>query len=237
MSHRRVTSSKKPHKKRQPNERIRPPTMGHRVGSLLWNVVFYVIFLSVLLGALLFNFNDSADKSFYGYRFMTVKTNSMAAHPDKPNLTDGFNAGDMIVLKQVKPDELKAKDIITFYPVAGNTDAFLTHRIIEIGTPVTDGEGKTVEGLTTQGDANDNADIPIQQSQVVGKVIGHVAYVGTFIQFVRDNLVVVLVLISSVFLVIATLKYYLSIPKEEGRDREFTRKKRKHPTSKRRKTN
>ncbi len=151
---------------------------------------------------------------------MTVKTNSMAGKKDT-SFKDGFPAGSFIVVKKEDPNSLKVGDIITFFPVAGNTSAYLTHRIVEVGTPISgEGDDQTL-GITTQGDSNDGPDFPIEKSQVVGKVIWSVKGVGDIVDFIRTKYLIVGLLVVVLFGFTMALKYYMSIPTLE-------------PTSKRR---
>ncbi|EOH98710.1 signal peptidase I [Enterococcus plantarum] len=179
-----------------------------------WNLVFYTFILIMLFGAVMFSFNDSESKSFFGYRFMTVKTNSMAQKKDRPKHNDGFEAGAMIFLKSIPPEELKVGDIITYKPFEGEQEIYLTHRLIKI-----DKELNQETGLffTTQGDANDNPDSPIHSNQYVGKVVFHIEYIGRIIQFIRDNLIIVLVLLCAIFAFSLTIKYYLSLPSAKSK--------------------
>lgn len=184
----------------------------------VWNVTFYVVMIGILVGALLFKFDNSPTKSFYGYHFMTVKTNSMAASK-KTKFTDGFSAGSFIIIKKVDPNSLKVDDIITFFPVPGNRDAYLTHRIIEIETPINGQSGEEAKGITTQGDANDGPDFPIEKKSVVGKVIWSVKSGGNIVDFIREKYVIVAILVGILFTFTMTLKYYMSIPTLEPKRR------------------
>lgn len=174
-----------------------------------WNLIFYVFILIMLFGAVMFSFNDSESKSFFGYRFMTVKTNSMAQKKDRPKHKDGFEAGAMIFLKSIPPEELKQGDIITYKPFEGEQEIYLTHRLIKIDKEL---NGESGLFFTTQGDANNNPDSPIRSNQYVGKVVFHIDYIGRIIQFIRDNLIIVLVLLCAIFAFSLTIKYYLSLP-------------------------
>ncbi len=88
--------------------------------------------------------NDYAN--FFGYSLFEVQSGSME---------DEIKIGDWIVVKLTK--NVDFNDIITF-ELDGE---FVTHRIVEVykGT------------FVTQGDANNKKDDPIDQSQVVGKVV------------------------------------------------------------------
>ncbi|MHC5375422.1 signal peptidase I [Enterococcus sp. LJL120] len=190
-----------------------PPSKTKRVLKVLWDVLFYAFLFLIIGGAIFFNFNDSPDKSFFGYRFMTVLTNSMAPNPEKPELTDGFTSGSVIIIQQVNPETLQDGDIITFYPVPGNTESYLTHRVVETMDNLDGEEGFFIQ---TQGDANTGADIPISGSQVVGKVVLTIPFIGNFLNFVRDNLVVVAIFLATLFGLFVTLKYYIGLGNYEA---------------------
>lgn len=209
--------------KKQVTKKVKKPPIVRKVGLLIWDVVFYLFLLIIIVGAIFFNFNDSPDKSFFGYRFMTVLTNSMAPNPEKPEFKDGFTSGAIIVIKQEDPKTIKKGDIITFYPVKGNTDAYLTHRVIKKMDEM-DGEKGTF--LQTQGDANTGEDIPIDASQVVGKVLFSIPAIGNFLDFVRNNLVIVSTFLSLLFGFFMMLKYYLNIKPEKKKRKRSSKKKR-----------
>lgn len=224
-----VTSAKQPVKKRKKTSNKKhykeiPPSPAKKVIQVLWDIVFYAFLFLIIGGAIFFNFNDSPDKSFFGYRFMSVLTNSMAPNPEKPELTDGFTSGAIIILQQVNPETLKEGDIITFYPVAGNTESYLTHRVIKTMDELDGQQGFFIQ---TQGDANTGADIPISGNQVVGKVIFTIPLIGNFLNFVRDNLVVVAVFLATLFGVFLTFKYYLGLGQYQAVPTKQRKKKRK----------
>lgn len=88
----------------------------------------------------------NAYTDFFGYSIFEVQTGSME---------DTINAGDWIVVKLTQ--KVKLDDIVTYKL----DKEYITHRIIEVynGTYI------------TKGDANNAKDDPIDQSQIVGKVV------------------------------------------------------------------
>lgn len=84
--------------------------------------------------------------NFFGYSLFEVQTGSMS---------DTINAGDCIIVKVTQ--RVKLNDIVTYE----QNGEYITHRIIEVynGTYV------------TKGDANNAKDDPIDQKQIVGKVV------------------------------------------------------------------
>ena len=88
--------------------------------------------------------NDCSN--FFGYSVFEVQTNSMAEY---------INSNDWIIVK--KTDKIKLDDVVTFK----EDNEFITHRVIE----------KYNGTYITKGDANNSKDEPIDQSQIIGKVV------------------------------------------------------------------
>jgi len=111
--------------------------------------------------------------NFFGYTFFETQTGSMR---------DEINPGDWIVVKITKDVEIK--DVVTYK----QDDDFITHRIIEAykGTYV------------TKGDANNTKDEPIDESQIIGKVVKVLPNFG-IIRKTIFNQEVILALIVVVF--------------------------------------
>ncbi len=109
-----------------------------------------------------------------GYSVLSVLTDSME---------DEYNVGDLILIKKTDTDELKVKDVITFYsPDPAIEGAIVTHRIINI----TEENGQRM--FETQGDNSPAADAyPIGESAVLGKVQGKVPFIGKAATFMQTN--------------------------------------------------
>lgn len=113
--------------------------------------------------------NDYAN--FFGYSMFEVQTGSMS---------DYINAGDWIILKLTK--DVDTKDVIT-YKQDGN---YITHRVVEIynGTYI------------TKGDANNTKDDPIDQSQIVGKVVKVLGGFGILRKTIFNPAVIIALIIT-----------------------------------------
>ena len=109
-----------------------------------------------------------------GYSVMTVLTGSM--EPD-------YNVGDIVIVKKTDTDELKVKDVITFYSQEDNMKGqIVTHRIIDI----TEENGRRL--FETKGDNNQIADVEkTAENDVIGKVEGKIPYVGKAATFLQTN--------------------------------------------------
>lgn len=118
-------------------------------------------------------FNRS-DRTFFGYRAYIVLSNSMQA-------TD-FEAGDLVLVKEVQPQTLQPGDIIAF--TSQSTESFgevVTHKIRKL-TVTEDGEPAFITYGTT---TNTDDEIPVEYPFVLGKYSFKLPKVGTFFQFLK----------------------------------------------------
>ena len=146
--------------------------------------IFIVFFGIILLISIYNTFQTRILKKsyadFFGYSIFEVQTGSMA---------DAINAGDWIVVKKQKKFDLN--DIVT-YKLNGE---FITHRIIESynGT------------FVTKGDANNTKDDPIDEGQIVGKVVKILSNFGILKKTIF-NPIVILIIIVNIFIISKLLK-------------------------------
>ncbi len=112
--------------------------------------------------------------NFFGYSMFEVQTGSMA---------DEINAGDWIIVKLTS--KVAIDDVITYKL----KDEYVTHRIVEVykGTYI------------TKGDANNAKDDPVDQSQIIGKVVKVLANFG-IIRKTLFNPGVLITLVITLFL-------------------------------------
>ena len=198
-------------RKRNKNKR------SNKIITWLFDILFIVFIILMLGGAALFRISDEADKSFFGYRFYEVLTNSM--RKTKDGQTGNFIAGDMVIVKIEDSNNIEVGDIITFVPNRKSLDTYLTHRVIEKEPAkeevTTDDSGslqveENYPTFVTQGDANNAADPPVSGDMVIGVVKVAIPKAGTIIRFVRGNLVAVLVFVVCLFLLIITIRQYFA---------------------------
>lgn len=120
-----------------------------------------------------FNRND---RKLFGYRAYVVLSDSMSK-------TD-FDAGDLVLVKEVDPSILKEGDIITF--MSQDTDSFgetITHKIRKV---TTDAEGNP--GFITYGTTTDTDDETIvTYPYVLGQYQSHIPGLGTFFNFLKTT--------------------------------------------------
>lgn len=130
--------------------------------------------------------------SLLGYKAFSIVSGSM-----EPTL----HIGDIIIIKEVNPEELDINDIITF--IEG--DSAVTHRIVEI---ILEG-GKT--SYKTKGDANNANDSElVKQENIQGKYVCRIEKIGGLISKAKNTTTLVIIVIFIYFV-------YLILSKKEDR--------------------
>ena len=145
------------------------------------SAVLVWILVVVTVGIMIFtlvsvNTLDQASRSLFGYKFFIVRSDSMSA-------TD-FKSGDIIFVKFVDPNILKAGDVIAF--TSQNSDNFgetVTHKIREISTGDYGEPVFITYGTTT----NINDEVPVTYPYVLGKYVGKIPNLGSFFQFLKTT--------------------------------------------------
>ena len=140
-----------------------------------WIVVIVAVCMMLFTFISVNTFNRN-DRSLFGYKMYIVNTDSMAA-------TD-FNAGSLILSKEVDPTTLVEGDIITF--LSQDTNSFgqtITHKIRKV---TKDAEGNL--GFVTYGTTTDtNDETIVTYPYVLGKYQSHLPGVGTFFNFLKTT--------------------------------------------------
>ena len=143
--------------------------------TFVWLMVLLAVSMMIftVISCTTFNRND---RSLFGFKMYIVNSDSMAA-------TD-FNAGSLILVKEVDPSTLKEGDIITF--MSQDTDSFgetITHKIRKL---TTDAEGNP--GFITYGTTTDTDDETIvTYPYVLGQYQSHIPGIGTFFNFLKTT--------------------------------------------------
>jgi len=142
--------------------------------AFVWLVVAVAVCMMIFTVISVTTFNRN-DRDIFGYKAYIVRSDSMAA-------TD-FDAGDLILVKEVDPSTLKEGDIITY--MSQNTNSFgevITHKI---RTLTTDAEGKP--GFITYGTTTDTDDeTVVTYPYVLGKYEVNIPKMGTFFNFLKS---------------------------------------------------
>ncbi|MCI9449369.1 MAG: signal peptidase I [Clostridiales bacterium] len=119
---------------------------------------------------------DRSDRSIFGYKMFIVLSDSMSK-------TD-FDAGDLVLSKEVDPSELQVGDIISYQSTnEENYGETVTHKIRDLTTDAEGAPGFVTYGTTT--DTNDEN--IVTYSFVLGKYQTHLPGVGKFFQFLKTT--------------------------------------------------
>ncbi len=119
---------------------------------------------------------DRSDRSIFGYKAFIVLSDSMSK-------TD-FDAGDLILSKEVDPSTLQVGDIISYQSTnTENYGEIVTHKIRELTKDAEGNPGFITYGTTT--DTNDEN--IVTYSFVLGKYQIRLPGVGKFFQFLKTT--------------------------------------------------
>ncbi len=170
---------------------------GKRAITVVVSIVLWVIIIIAALFAVTTMSTRDINhvSNIAGFTPLTVQTDSMAPT---------FNAGDLIIIKQVDPNTLQEGDIITFHTIIQNEFALNTHRIESI---------KEVSGsrtYITKGDNNDIADTHmIASGDIVGKYVTKLKGVGKLMDFLSSSTGFLLIIVLPMAAFFAYQVYHL----------------------------
>lgn len=139
----------------------------------VWIVTAAAIFMMIFTIISVSTF-DRTDRSLFGFKAFIVISDSMSR-------TD-FNSGDLILVKETNPAELREGDIIAY--TSQNTESFgetITHKIRRLTTDENGAPGFITYGTTT--DTDDSA--VVTYAFVLGKYTARLPKVGAFFQFLK----------------------------------------------------
>ena len=143
--------------------------------------IFVWLMVALAVGMMIFTIVsvstfDRADRNLFGYKAFIVLSDSMSK-------TD-FNAGDLVLVKEVDPSTLKEGDIIAY--TSQNTSNYgetVTHKIRKLTTDANGEPGFVTYGTTTDTDDETVVTYPY----VLGKYSSHIPKVGAFFQFLKST--------------------------------------------------
>jgi signal peptidase len=136
-----------------------------------------------------------------------------------------IKVGSIVFVQKVKPEILKENDVIT-YASLEDSSILITHRL----TAIEEKEGRTV--FKTQGDANSSKDIAeVSPSQIKGKVIFSLPFLGYLSVWIRKPLGFGLLVILPALLIIISeiLNIKKTIEKEVEKKYAKLEKRKKSP--------
>lgn len=143
--------------------------------TAVWLVVLLAVSMMIFTVISVTTFNRN-DRDLFGFKMYIVNSDSMAA-------TD-FNAGDLILVKEVNPSTLKEGDIITF--MSQDSASFgetITHKIRKLTVDAEGNPGFITYGTTT---GTDDATI-VTYPYILGKYSGKIVGLGRFFNFLKTT--------------------------------------------------
>ena len=150
-------------------------------GVLVAFTVFMMVFTVVTVTTV-----DKNDRSIFGVKFYIVQTDSMSLSENNKDMDVHFNAGDIILVKNVKdPTKLRAGDIISF--MSTNNDSYgetITHMIREVQR---DEDGRLLGYVTYGTNTGTNDEALVEPSYILGSYAGKLPGVGNFFAFVKST--------------------------------------------------
>ncbi|MFA5523530.1 MAG: signal peptidase I [Tissierellales bacterium] len=169
-------------------------------GNFLF-VVLLIVTIFSFYGYIQHKKNPSKLPSVLGIKVMSVLTGSM-----RPTL----EPGDLILSKDVSPDEIKVGDVVTYRV---NSHTLVTHRVIDIINK----DGKLA--FQTKGDANNVEDGGlVLAEELVGSLALNIPKGGYIVDFIRRPIGLVLLIILPIFFLLGgEIKNMLSRMDDNGK--------------------
>ena len=164
----------------------------------IFKIIYYIVIAFIVAVALLLIVSILPITG--NYKIMTVISGSMAPE---------IKMGSVVVVKPVS--DYKIGDVITFGPY-NKTKAPTTHRIYDI--KVVDSESVYI----TKGDVNNAPDSrEIKKSDIVGKVLFSVPYMGYAVEFAKKPIGFALIIIIPAAIIVGDeiKKIYVEVKKKK----------------------
>jgi|GEM_PF-2473745 len=184
------------------------------VRGIVANVAVGLMCLVMLVSTLVMAFGNKADRSFFGFYFFNVVSESMmpSAETEARGLKGGFQKNALLVVKKCKPEDLVKDDIITVRTRPGSEVPYLTHRFVRIDNSL---GGTREEVIITRGDINNRDDDPNPIDSLVGKKVFAIPGLGKVMDIMKNSMLLVILLVFAAFLLAVFLMRYFRTRKEE----------------------
>lgn len=160
-------------------------TLNIALKVVTWLIVAFTVFMMIFTVVTVTTV-DKTDRSIFGLRFYIVQTDSMSLSENNKDLDVHFNAGDIILVKEVEnKSALQAGDIITF--ISFNPDSrgeTVTHMIREV---IISEENKVIGYVTFGTNTGTDDEVLVEPQYVLGKYSSKYPGVGRFFAFVKST--------------------------------------------------
>ena len=149
-------------------------------------LVVVIVFAAICTYVSFVNTSGNGVPSIFGLRLMSIQTPSM-----KPTIDDG----DLIVSTAVDPEDLRPKDIITYWTNINGERVLNTHRIENIY------DGGDFLIFETKGDANTSVDpLTVDSRELVGKYQFRIPGLGKVFDYLKTGTGFFVVVVIPVFI-------------------------------------
>jgi len=150
--------------------------------KFIWKIIKNLIVIAVIFMFVLAVIQKTTNNqgSIGGIKIFTVISGSMIPV---------YNIGDILIVKEIAPDEIKVDDDIVYNGERGTyKNKTITHRVISI-------EKQEDENyrIITKGVANIAQDPIINQTQVLGKVVGKVPIISFILKLITNIYILILI--------------------------------------------
>ncbi len=161
----------------------KPLQLVTKIISIILIVFTTFIMLFTIISVTTFDRND---RSLLGFKFYIVQSDSMSLSENNAHLDVHFNAGDIVIVKNVKdPTALQPGDIISFVTTDDNNKYItVTHMIRE---PRYTTEGKLIGYQTFGTNTGVNDETIVEPEFILGQYVGHLPKVGYFFTYVKST--------------------------------------------------
>ena len=145
----------------------------NKISTIILNILLVIVSILIIIGLyylVQIKILNNSYANIFGYTFFEVATGSMS---------NTIEIGDVVIVKITK--EVQENEIIVY----SEDNNFITHRLI-----TKDENGKFI----TKGDANNSEDKPIEEAQILGKVIYIIPKIGILKRAILSKQVLILIL-------------------------------------------
>ena len=150
-----------------------------------WLLVAFTVFMMIFTVVTVTTV-DRNDRSIFGVKFYIVQTDSMRLSENNKDMDVHFNAGDIVIIKNVDDSRaLQAGDIIAF--MSTNSVSYgetVTHMIREVKKTE---DGKVLGYVTYGTNTGTDDEALVEPEYVLGAYSGKLPGVGNFFAFVKST--------------------------------------------------
>lgn len=158
------------------------------IGTIMCVILVPILIINLTLIAKSY-INSDEVPSVGGYLPLIVLTDSM--YPE-------IESGDLIICHTIEAEDIKVRDVISFFDPAGNGTSIVTHRVIEIINE--DGELK----FRTRGDNNNTEDRDLVTAEdLVGVYKTRIAGAGHIAMFMQSTTGLIICVVLPIILIVA----------------------------------